>query len=274
MSQHVVFQLAGELVRRELPDPDVPAWNDVTWGEHYCLFTPSYWVSQIWMNQYDVAESSPYRSQRSLAEEIAFCMLSGFGITAELAGAAFQACRGSGLIERLCTDPEAWSEVLRTPLSLNGRAVRYRYPKQKAKFLADAMSHLAAQRIDSSSGIALRNSLLKVQGCGRKTAGFIARNYLDSDEVAILDIHVIRACLILGVFSEQDKVETCYEDMEQRYLGFCRSIGVRPSVLDCVLWSQMRTLGACAIEAVKFKFGHPPDQAPRVREPRQLTLAI
>jgi len=274
VTQTVVFQLAGKMVQRELPDPDVRVWNDIAWGEHYFLFTPAYWVSHVWMNQLDAIERSPYFSQRSLAEEIAFCLLSGFGITAELAGAAFQSCRARGLIENRCTEPGAWAEALKSPLRLGSKQVRYRYPNQKAKFLADAMSYLKADRIECSNGRALRNSLLQIKGCGHKTAGFIARNYLDSDEVAILDIHVVRAGLLLDLFSEHDKVDSAYEDMERRYLEFCGAIQVRPSVLDCVVWSQMRTLGTCALDAVKFKFGQPFGKSPRSQKLRQLTLAM
>ena len=274
MTQTVVFQLDGEIIQRKLPDPDVRVWNDIAWGEHYCLFTPAYWVSHVWMNQLDTVESSPYFSQRSLTEEITFCMLSGFGITAELAGAAFQSCRSHGLIEQRCTEPDMWAEALKSPLSVNGKQVKYRYPNQKAKFLTDAMKHLEAGRIECSSGKALRNSLLQIKGCGHKTAGFIARNYLDSDEVAILDIHVVRAGLLLDLFSEKDKVEKAYGEMEQRYIDFCGAIQVRPSVLDCVVWSQMRTLGSCAIDAVKFKSGQVVDKPPRSRKLHQLAFAM
>lgn len=274
MSQTVIYRLAGEIVQRELPDPDVRILNDITWGEHCCLFTPAYWVSQVWMSQCHGAENSPYYSQRTLAEEVAFCMLSGFGITAELAGAAFQKCRTLGLIEDLCTDSEAWTEALKAPLPLQGRRVHYRYPNQKAGFLADAMRQLRDGHIDTSSGQRLRNSLLRINGVGPKTAGFITRNVLDSDDVAILDIHVIRAGMLLGLFSQNDKVEHAYGEMEQRYIDFCHAVEVRPSVFDSVVWSQMRTLGVCAINAVKFKLGQPLDQLPRTRQSHQLTLGL
>lgn len=274
MTQSVVFQISGKLIQRELPDPDVCVWNDITWGEHYCLFTPAYWVSHVWMNQLDVAQRSPYFSQRSLAEEITFCMLSGFGITAELAAAAFQSCRGHGLIEERCTKPDAWAEVLKAPLLLGDKQVQYRYPNQKAKFLADAMKLLQEDCIDCSSGRALRDSLLQIKGCGHKTAGFITRNYLDSDDVAILDIHVVRAGLLLDLFSEQDKVESAYDEMEHRYIEFCRAVDVRPSVLDCVVWSQMRTLGSYALDAVKYKLGKPVGKPTRPSQQLQLTLPM
>ena len=274
MSQCVLFQLDGQIVQRELPDPDVRVWNEITWGEHYCLFTPAYWVSHVWTNQLDTTATSPYFSQSSLAEEVSFCMLSGFGITAELAGAAFDSCRLHGLIEKYCDDENAWAAVLKSPLNQNGKQVHYRYPNQKAKFLADAMRVLKEGRIDLSNGVALRDSLLQIKGCGLKTAGFIARNFLDSDEVAILDIHVIRACQLMNLFSDKDKVEKDYKGMEQRYIEFCKAIKIRPSVLDCVIWSQMRILGSCALDAIKYKFGQQSTPKPTPPRLRQLSLAI
>lgn len=274
MTQQVVFQRGGQLVKRELPDPAAYVWKEIAWGEHYCLFTPAYWVSQVWMHQPEEGSINPYYSQRSLPEEVVFCMLSGFGITAELAGAAFQACRQHGLIERRSRNPEDWADVLRMPLTLLGRHVHYRYPNQKAKFLADAMGLIDDGQLDSSCGRTLRNSLLRIKGCGPKTAGFIARNYLDADDVAILDIHVIRAGLLMGLFSQSDKVESDYADMERRYLEFCGALQVRPSLFDCVVWDQMRILGDCAIEAVNFKLGNKATNIAGTGRPRQLALAL
>ncbi|MDZ3993341.1 hypothetical protein PspTeo4_24872 [Pseudomonas sp. Teo4] len=43
------------------------------------------------------------------------------------------------------------------------------------------------------SGRALRDWLLELPGIGYKTASWVARNWLDADDVAILDIHILRA---------------------------------------------------------------------------------
>lgn len=274
MTQDVVFLLDGQVVMRYLPDPEERVIGDITWGRYEHLFTPAYWVSQIWMNKLEHLDKSPYHSQRTLEEEIVFCMLSGFGVKTEVVSAAFHACHKHGLIERRCSDPDLWSDVLKMPLCVNDRKVRYRYPNQKAKFLANAMENIKAKRIDINSGRALRDSLLKIKGCGWKIAGYIARNYLDSDEVAILDIHVVRAGILMGLFSEKDRVERDYESMEQRFLDFCKAIQVRPSVLDCLIWSQMRTMGTYAIDAVKYKLMKKDGHTMRVHKRGQLSLAL
>ena len=66
------------------------------------------------------------------------------------------------------------------------------------------------------------------------------RNWLDSDAVAILDIHVVRAGRFCRLFNEQDRVERSYRPMERRFLEFARALGVRASLLDILIWDQMR----------------------------------
>jgi len=255
MTQEVVYLAGGRIVRRRLPDPDAVVLDGVLWGQYERIFTPAYWVSQVWMHRLDDPGASPFHSRRPLEDEVVFCMLSGFGVRAEVARAAFLACRDQGLIASRCTDPGRWSRVLGQPLVVNGKMVRYRYPNQKARYLADAMTKLQGGAIDTRSGRALRDSLLRIKGCGRKTAGFIARNHLDTDEVAILDIHVVRAGLLMDVFSPGDRVERDYDRMEVRFIDFCQAAGVRPATLDSVIWQQMRDMGGYALDAVRYKCG-------------------
>jgi len=47
----------------------------------------AYWLSQLWMSGLDQANRSPYQARGTLGEELVFCMLGGYGITAELATA-------------------------------------------------------------------------------------------------------------------------------------------------------------------------------------------
>ena len=174
----------------------------------------------------------------------------------------------------LNSTPEEWSNVLREPLKVGNRSVRYRYPNQKAKFLADAMRAIGAGQISTEGGRQLRDSLLKIRGVGPKTAGWVARNYLDSDDVAILDIHIIRAGLLCDLFKPEQKVEKHYFEMESKYIAMCLAMNVRPAVLDCLIWDQMRILGQFAINAVRYKLGQLPDEAPASRTTQiQLNLA-
>ncbi|WP_018986856.1 hypothetical protein [Methylophilus methylotrophus] len=253
MTQTLRYWINEEEIVRHFPAADAEVMPGVRWGEPWTLFTPAYWLSQFWMNDLDKVQHSPYQARGTLAEEVVFCLLGGFGITAELATAAFEACCERGLIQTMESNPEVWSAVLLRPLSLNGKTQHYRYPNQKARFLGAAMGFLQENPLEKVSGLALRDSLLKIQGIGPKTAGWITRNYSDSDEVAILDIHIVRAGVLCGFFSSDERVEKNYFAMETRFLKFSEALGVRPSVLDCLIWDQMRSLGGVALNALRDK---------------------
>lgn len=251
MTQTLRYWNNEEEIVRHFPAAEVEVMPGVRWGEPWTLFTPAYWLSQFWMNDLDKVLHSPYQARGSLAEEVVFCLLGGFGITAELATAAFEACWEQNLIETMESNAEVWNAVLLLPLSVNGKTQHYRYPNQKARFLAAAMKFLKEHPLEEASGLALRDSLLKIQGIGPKTAGWITRNYSDSDEVAILDIHIVRAGVLCGFFSSDERVEKDYFAMETRFLKFSQALGVRPAVLDCLIWDQMRSLGGIALDALR-----------------------
>lgn len=82
--------------------------------------------------------------------------------------------------------------------------------------------------------------MLAFKGIGPKTASWIVRNHLGSDEVAILDIHVIRAGRLIGLFGGKENVQRHYQAMEDKFLLFARRIGVPASCLDIIMWRQMR----------------------------------
>ena len=253
MSQTLQYWLGDTEIRREMPDPDMEVVPGVCWGEPWILCTPAYWLSQLWMKGLNQAARSPHQARGSLADELVFCMLGGYGIKAELAMAAFETCRKAKLISRLEPTAEAWADQLRQPLMLNGRPQKYRYPNQKARFIAGAMVHLHEHTMEGYGGRELRNALLKINGVGAKTAGWVARNYLDTDEVAILDIHLIRAGLLCDLFKPDDRVERDYLTMEARFIDFCRALDARPALLDCLIWDQMRAYGKIPLDALRYK---------------------
>lgn len=253
MSQPLHYWVGDTEFRRDMPDADIEVISGVRWGEPYTLFTPAYWLSQFWMHDLDQVSRSPYQSHGSLSEELVFCMLGGYGITAELAAAAFEVCRDAQLIARLETSEDEWIAQLQHPLVVNGKQQKYRYPNQKARYIAGAMAYLQKESLAEFSGKKLRDALLKINGVGPKTAGWVARNYLDTDEVAILDIHLIRAGLLCDVFTPSQRVERDYFEMEGRFIDFCKALEVRPAVLDCLVWDQMRAYGRLAIDALNSK---------------------
>lgn len=256
MSQALHYWVGDAEIQRDMPDADADVIPGVQWGEPCALFTPAYWLSQLWMSGLDQKSRSPYQAYGTLSEELVFCMLGGYGITAELATAAFKACHEARLISHLETSVDKWTAQLQQPLMVNGRQQKYRYPKQKARFIAGAMAHLQNNPLAGFGGRELRDELLKINGVGPKTAGWVARNYLDTDEIAILDIHLVRAGLLCGIFTPSQRVERDYFEMEARFIDFCNALTARPAVLDCLIWDQMRAYGRLALDALDSKFNN------------------
>jgi len=126
-------------------------------------------------------------------------------------------------------------------LWIDGRARRYRFPRQKAHLLAAALRGLDA--LDALAGDReLRDDLTRLPGIGPKTASWIVRNIRCSDAVAILDVHIVRAGRLAGIFPLGVTPERHYGRLEARFLAFALDIGVRASVLDALMWDYMRRL--------------------------------
>lgn len=80
---------------------------------------------------------------------------------------------------------------------------------------------------------------MALPGVGYKTASWVARNWLDADDVAILDIHILRAGVVGGFLDSDLTVERNYEALEDQFLAFSTGLGVRASELDAVIWLEM-----------------------------------
>jgi N-glycosylase/DNA lyase len=247
MSRVVNLIIEDQLVQREMPPANDELLPGVCWGDPWRLFTPAYWLAQAWMAQADTKISNKYRARDGVVNELVFCLLGGFGITADLATAAYERCRDAGLLDQTETSVDAWSTELRKPFEVNRKLVKYRYPNQKARYLSEAMAYVRQHQFNLHSGRALRDQLLEIQGVGYKTASWVARNVLDSDDVAILDIHLVRAGRLCGLFSLKSDVQRNYLDMEARFLEFSEKLQIRPAILDCLIWDEMRAAGSLPI---------------------------
>jgi thermostable 8-oxoguanine DNA glycosylase len=237
--QTLYARVDSDVVTLELPAPEEEVLPSVPWGRFDVLFTPAFWAGRAWLSNID-GEQRNHRLGRTLREEVAACLLGGFGIPAEVGLAAFVRLRDRGLLDR---EPSVIELVaaLREPLQMRDRVLRYRFASQKAIYLAEVL-----RRIDTisqpESDVAFRDRLAEMPGIGLKTASWITRNIRDSDAVAILDIHVCRACTVAGVFETGVKLPGAYRRLEERYLAFAAAIAVRASVLDSLMWEHMRRL--------------------------------
>lgn len=122
MSRAISLIIGERLVQREMPEAHEELLPGVLWGDPWTLFTPAYWLAQAWMTQADRTAVSRYYTKGDLVNELGFCMLGGFGITAELATAAFVRCRDAGLFDQFETRMEVWQSQLSKPFFVNERS--------------------------------------------------------------------------------------------------------------------------------------------------------
>jgi len=249
MTQQAAVFLDRTVVQFELPAASDEALPGVPWGSVDAFPTPAYWAYQVLARRV-TGQSVRYRLGETFAEEVAACLLGGHGIPAHVGVAAFQRLKSAGLLVGTPSE-ELLNSELSKPMDIEGRACRYRFARQKSRYLAVALARLASGGAPTGSARALRDWLLALPGVGPKTASWIVRNWLDADDVAILDIHILRAGAIAGFFGHGLTVEHNYLELEAQFLQFSQAIGVRASELDAVMWLEMMSSPASTRKLMK-----------------------
>ena len=244
--QEVVALTPSGISIKRLPAPHkLVGAGPLVWGRVEEICSPAYWAAQSWM--WGLEEPGHYQLGSSLEEEVLACLLGGYGIPAEVGLAAYERLRFELTRDECClTDAEFVYRLLSQPIVLDGRKVRYRFARQKANNIAAALAGLRKSWYEQSDR-QLRDSLMELPGIGPKTASWIVRNWRGSDDVSILDIHILRAGRVLGIFPEKLRVDRHYYLLEDAYLEFARAIETRASVLDSVMWMTMRRLSLAMI---------------------------
>lgn len=209
--------------------------KDVRWGQPWQVGTAAYWVG-LTARLDRRCRRNALRIGETLAEEIVACLLGGHGIPHETGLAAFRRLRDDGLLDG-APPTSIIEEALRSPLRVDGRTVRYRYPRQKARFVAAALEALRRERPPSSPPD-LREWLLRLPGVGLKTSAWIVRNHFGSEEVAIIDVHIRRSGVQAGVFEPYWSPASDYGQMEELFLCWAKAGDVGAAELDSVIWSE------------------------------------
>lgn len=235
--QRAAVFVGSTTVQLELPPLSDEVLPGVRWGAVDAFPTPAYWLYQVLAHRL-AGRNSTYRIGNTLAEEVAACLLGGHGLPAAVGIAAFEALRVMGLFARPASQEEI-ELALSAPLIVGGRALHYRFARQKARYLSAALKRVHTETPPLKTGKLLRDWLLDIPGIGPKTASWVARNWLSADDVAILDIHILRAG-ILGSFLTPDlTVDRHYLQLEEEFLTFSHALGVRASELDAIIWLEM-----------------------------------
>jgi len=120
-----------------------------------------------------------------------------------------------------------------------------RFRNNKAKYLTEARSNfLCGNSIKDclctcSSSIEKRDWLVKnVKGMGYKEASHFLRNIGLGQDLAILDRHILKNMLLLGVIESLPKTlsRKTYLELEERLRQYSTKIGIPLDHLDFVLW--------------------------------------
>lgn len=238
----IVFPLDPSFSPITLPSEDDWVMPGVRWGSVAEPFTPAFWAALVHQS---VGRRPQFRLGASLLEETAACLLGGYGIRSEVGLAAYRRLRERGLL-RIDVEAAQILTSLSEPMQPSyGATVRYRFARTKALALAQTLNAFA-QRPRLHNALELRQWLITLPGIGLKTASWVVRNHLDSDEVAILDVHLMRAGYVMGLFPNNVKLPRDYLCLEAKFLAFAKHLGVRASHLDGCIWAQMKRAGAVA----------------------------
>lgn len=240
--------------RVEQEDPDVRqirisgnGWErEFPWHDPTRLGSAAFWVEETRKRH----RPETYRVGSTLAEEVALCLLGGYGINEAMATGAFAAVRDAGLLNAgNSVSPERFESVLTSPMSVAGhvRPVRYRFPRQRALRLSSALTVLAeANAPDEDQPRHLRDWLMALPGVGPKTASWIVRNRTRSDSIAVIDIHIRRAGVFAEVFDPAWRLSRDYGMFEEAFCAWARVGEVPTADMDATIWSALSSLGNAA----------------------------
>lgn len=237
--QKVFFNSGHSFVQIDLPSAKEEVLPDVKWGDASGFPTIAYWLYKV-LEKRLTGDVIRYKLGSSLLEEIGACLLGGHGIPAANGLAAYNHMRSKGVFKGTAFSIEEIYNWLSEPIPLNGKTFKYRFSKQKSLYIHSAIKKITNESAPSNSGKSLRDWLLEIKGIGPKTSSWIARNWLDANDVAILDIHIYRAGLLGGFFKEEWTVEKNYYELETQFIALAESMKVRTSELDAVMWYEMQ----------------------------------
>lgn len=223
--------------------------NNINWQEAGRRFTKSYWEVQYHLDDSSLPD---HCLGSNLQEEVVACLLGGYGMKAELGLLAFHRIKNLRLIHTGTTQEEI-EDAISAPFRLNGKEVHYRFSRQKAKYIFWFLQRDDTDELERLCGSRLRDRLLTVKGIGPKTASWIARNYGNCEDVAIVDIHIYRAGRLAGFVSREWDIQKDYYKIEESFLDFCHSINALPSKMDSIMWNQMKESNRRAIELLNLK---------------------
>ena len=150
---------------------------------------------------------------------------------------------------------EAVKELVRSGLLLKGEKSdikanlrRVRFPNSKASYLIAARKAFKKRgrfdlksKIDEGNIFKTREWFVKnIKGLGYKEASHFLRNIGFGNDIAILDIHILRSLKRYGIIKKIPSLinRKIYLNVENKMRGFSLKIGIPLQELDLLFWSE------------------------------------
>lgn len=167
--------------------------------------------------------------------ELSFCILTPQS-KARNAWSAITKLRDSGLLYR--GGEEEIVKYLNVVRFKNNKAKNLVVVREQMK---DSLGELITKDFFSILGdvFEVREWIVKhIRGMAHKEASHFLRNIGFGDEIAILDRHILKNLVRLGVIDEVPKTITAkrYKDIEGKMLRYCKKIDVPMDEFDLLLW--------------------------------------
>ena len=147
------------------------------------------------------------------------------------------------------------AEALSVPMfsrSIPERTWRYRYPRLRANHIRRTaelvyQNHGSLRAILEAGKDNPRDARVGIMdasvGLGPKQSSLFLRNIGYTDNLAILDTHVLRYMFLLGILQVRTQVLSTlsrYQEAEERLRTYTKRLGVSLAYLDTAVWVTMR----------------------------------
>ena len=188
-----------------------------------------------------------------IEDELLFCLLGGYGISEEHGRSAWLTVRQLEPFSESWNDDDLFQNIMSTlelpkfePRRVDGSLRRYRFPKRKAAIIVEARrwvrSHKPLEEVllhwDDPQD--RRRILLGCPGLGLKTASWLLRNLGMGDDLAILDVHLVRALHDAQRIGNEIRLPRDYYAIEKAFLDWCHELNAPSAAFDLFIWEWQR----------------------------------
>ena len=207
-------------------------------------------VSDLYCNAVGLARSFGYEE---LKHELLFCLLGGFGVSYEHGRSAATVVGRLDPFAAGWGDDELTQEIAQVlilpqfePRRRNGSLRSYRFPKRKAAVIVRARrwlldnASIAVQLQAMCTSKERRDFLQGCPGIGPKTASWLLRNLGLGSDLAIIDVHILRALAESGRVPEDTRLPRDYDAAERAFLDWCDELHAPPAAFDLFVWHWQR----------------------------------